>query len=313
MIAFPRPGQPRAVPSCGPKARGSRPRRVRLATPLQVCCGVASSSVSKAPQTEEQGNAASEASQGSEGYSGHELYGRLYGAPGQLPPWAGHIGAYTPFEYVEFGDAEILHDVEVTVHAPLGKVFAVWRDRANYAEWFDLIGQMVLHPHEPAAASYFLFYSWGKLPALELYMTLEREMADNEYIVERSVDGMELSACALFREVDSSSTAVALRVAYYMPLNLQEFVGPAGIWGDVNAILEENMQAMKEFVEGVDAVQLATLRDEDRLAMDEQPPQTLLLEPQAASASAPAPAEKKPRKRRPRKASGSEASAAEKL
>ena len=30
-----------------------------------------------------------------------------------------------------------------------------------------------------------------------------------------------------------------------MPLNLQEVVGPAGLWGDVNAILQENLQAMK--------------------------------------------------------------------
>lgn len=28
------------------------------------------------------------------------------------------------------------------VNAPLGKVFEVWRERGNYAEWFDLIGQV---------------------------------------------------------------------------------------------------------------------------------------------------------------------------
>ena len=28
------------------------------------------------------------------------------------------------------------------VHAPLSKVFEVWRERGNYAEWFDLIGQV---------------------------------------------------------------------------------------------------------------------------------------------------------------------------
>ena len=49
----------------------------------------------------------------------------------------------------------------------------------------------------------------------------------------------------LCRELDSDKTVVALRIGYYMPLNLQEFVGPAGIWGDVNAILQENLQAMK--------------------------------------------------------------------
>ena len=29
-------------------------------------------------------------------------------------------------------------------------------------------------------------------------MTLERELGENEYILEQSVDGMELSACARF-------------------------------------------------------------------------------------------------------------------
>ena len=29
-------------------------------------------------------------------------------------------------------------------------------------------------------------------------MTLERELSENEYILEQSVDGMELSACARF-------------------------------------------------------------------------------------------------------------------
>ena len=44
-----------------------------------------------------------------------EVYGRLYGTVDQLPPWTGRSGAYTPFECVEFGDTEILHDLEVTV------------------------------------------------------------------------------------------------------------------------------------------------------------------------------------------------------
>ena len=49
------------------------------------------------------------------GDSGPEVYGRLYGTANQLPPWTGRSGAYTPFEYVEFGDTEILHDLEVMV------------------------------------------------------------------------------------------------------------------------------------------------------------------------------------------------------
>lgn len=32
----------------------------------------------------------------------------------------------------------------VQVHAPLSKVFEVWRERSNYVEWFDLIGQVIV-------------------------------------------------------------------------------------------------------------------------------------------------------------------------
>jgi hypothetical protein len=39
----------------------------------------------------------------------------------------------------------------------------------------------------------------GALPALELYMTLERQVVEREFIGEQSVDGMEFSAAAYFR------------------------------------------------------------------------------------------------------------------
>ena len=51
--------------------------------------------------------------------SDHEFYGRLFGDPAgaqsALPAWAGGAGAYTPFEYIEFEDTEVHHDLEVTV------------------------------------------------------------------------------------------------------------------------------------------------------------------------------------------------------
>ena len=46
------------------------------------------------------------------------------------------------------------------------------------------------------------------------------------------------------REKDGG-TEVALRVAYLLPEQLREFVGPVGVWGDVNDILQENLEAMK--------------------------------------------------------------------
>ena len=51
--------------------------------------------------------------------SDHEFYGRLFGDPADaqraLPTWAGGAGAYTPFEYVEFEDTEVHHDLEIMV------------------------------------------------------------------------------------------------------------------------------------------------------------------------------------------------------
>ena len=41
------------------------------------------------------------------------------------------------------------------------------------------------------------------------------------------------------------ATEVTLRVAYFLPNNLKEFVGPVGVWGDVEDILHENMSKMK--------------------------------------------------------------------
>ncbi len=45
--------------------------------------------------------------------------------------------------------------------------------------------------------------------------------------------------------VGDASTVVRLRLAYYLPINLRAFVGHVGVWADVNAVLEDDMQAMK--------------------------------------------------------------------
>ena len=36
-----------------------------------------------------------------------------------------------------------------------------------------------------------------------------------------------------------------LRVSYALPENLMSHVGPVGVWGDVNDILQENLILMK--------------------------------------------------------------------
>ncbi len=39
----------------------------------------------------------------------------------------------------------------------------------------------------------------GQLPTLELYVTLMRTLEENEYVIERAVDGMDLSVGAYFK------------------------------------------------------------------------------------------------------------------
>ena len=48
----------------------------------------------------------------------------------------------------------------------------------------------------------------------------------------------------LCSEVDDG-TEVNLRVSYAVPENLMSHVGPVGVWGDVNDILQENLILMK--------------------------------------------------------------------
>lgn len=58
--------------------------------------------------------------------------------------------------------------------------------------------QTVHHGDDETLCGYFLFYRWGLLPALELYFLLKREMVEKDYIMEKSVDGMEFVAAAYF-------------------------------------------------------------------------------------------------------------------
>lgn len=46
------------------------------------------------------------------------------------------------------------------------------------------------------------------------------------------------------REKDGG-TEVNLRVAYLLPEQLRQYVGPVGVWGDINDILQENLAVMK--------------------------------------------------------------------
>ena len=193
-----------------------------------------------------------------ENESGEELF--------SAPVWAGRRGGYTPFEFVDFTDEDVLHEVQVRVRKPRSHVFEVWADRLNYGEWFSLLGQAVLHADSPELASYFVFYRWGRLPPLELYATLQRELEAGEAVLERSVDGWDLAVGAFFEDDDSegeagTSTIVTLRLGYALPAPLAEHVGSVGVYGHVEEILQSDMRAMKRFIESGGGSDLEALRE----------------------------------------------------
>ncbi len=49
----------------------------------------------------------------------------------------------------------------------------------------------------------------------------------------------------MFRWLDTNRSKLSLRLAYQMPANLDLYVGPAGVWGDVNDILQSSLYVMK--------------------------------------------------------------------
>ncbi len=45
---------------------------------------------------------------------------------------------YTPFEYIQFSEDEIVHEIVTHVEAPVATCFAHWKERLNWLEWFDI-------------------------------------------------------------------------------------------------------------------------------------------------------------------------------
>ncbi|KAK9854807.1 hypothetical protein WJX84_002023 [Apatococcus fuscideae] len=141
--------------------------------------------------------------------------------------------------------------------------------RLNYCEWFDLINQLVFHTEDENLASYFMFYRFGKMPKVELYTTMDRVgWHEQRAIVEQSVDGMDMIAGAVFTESSPESTEIEFHLAYKIPDQLREYVGPTGIWGDVDDILTENLNTMKLWIESVDLDKLLKSRASDHSNMD---------------------------------------------
>eukprot|EP00887_Chlorella_sp_A99_P007333 scaffold2.g7333.t1 len=159
------------------------------------------------------------------------------------PPLRYESGGYTPFEYIEFSDVPLRHEVSVYVDAPVEKVYGCWADRLNWLYWFeDFIDEMGFHEEDPSLVSMYLWYRWAMTPKLELYCTLQRTQARrsssrrlpapapappcrrlaaprpppardgrslhmqeevNKYILEEPYEGMPLVAAVLFQRADA--------------------------------------------------------------------------------------------------------------
>lgn len=179
---------------------------------------------------------------------------------------------HTPFEHLDFSDEDITHELTVQVDAPRSKCFQIWADRTNYLEWFDNIAQLIVHRQEPNLVSLFMLYQWGTTPVLELYTTLSRsQVEEDEVILEESVDGMDFVAGVIFTDAEEGSgTDVTLRLGYYLPEQLNEFVGPLAIYGDVNDILQSCMDRMKTFIETASLEELQSSRQAERQGVEQE-------------------------------------------
>jgi len=180
-------------------------------------------------------------------------------------------GGYTPFEFIEFSNIVLKHEVSIRVKAPPSHCYQVWHNRCNWMEWFDLIDEMGFHEEDRNLVSMYLWYRWALTPFLELYLTLGRTKdEENKYIVEEPVEGMPLVAAVLFQQDDGSSTdngtdsgtVVTLRVGYQLPKVLYEFAGKLAVYADVDEKLRVAMKKMKGFAEGVDPTIVANMAQE---------------------------------------------------
>jgi uncharacterized membrane protein len=182
---------------------------------------------------------------------------------GELEGFRAKDDGYTPFEFLEFTDIPLKHEVSIWVDRPVSDCYKIWDNRLNWMQWFDMIDEVGFHEEEPSYISMYLWYRWATTPFLELYVTLDRtQQEENKYILEEPVEGLPLVAAVLFQEGDEEAggggggTTVTLRLSYLLPTVLKEFAGQLAVYGDVDKKLQKSMVRMKAFTEGID---LATL------------------------------------------------------
>jgi len=176
-------------------------------------------------------------------------------------------GVFTPFEFIEWTNVTMKHEVTIAVDRPIGDCYKVWESRINWLQWFDMIDEVGFHEEEPSYMSMYMWYRWATTPFLELYVTLDRtQEEENKYILEEPVEGFPLVAAVLFtkeRDDDAAATLVTLRVSYLLPKVLHEFAGQLAVYGDVNRKLEKCMEKMKGVVEAVDMNVLEEMQREN--------------------------------------------------
>lgn len=181
-----------------------------------------------------------------------------------LSPAVGE-GGYTPFEFIEFTNIPMKHEVAIQVDRNISDCYKVWDSRLNWMQWFDMIDEIGFHEEEPSYMSMYMWYRWATTPFLELYVTLERTQEEvNKYILEEPVEGFPLVAAVLFHaDEDVPQTTITLRISYLLPKVLYEFAGQMAVYADVNKKLDKCMAKMKSVVEAVDMNVLEEIQKEN--------------------------------------------------
>ncbi|KAL4451345.1 hypothetical protein ABPG77_009417 [Micractinium sp. CCAP 211/92] len=162
---------------------------------------------------------------------------------------------YTPYDFIDFTDIPLKHELVTKVDRPVSEVYALWADRLNWPDWFGMIEEVGFREDDDSLCALNMWYRWAMTPWLELYVALRRTKAEvDKYIVEEPQDGAPIVAAALFQEAEGgAATLVTLRVSYLLPRVLLEYAGQMAVYGDVDRKLSKCMARMKECIEGSDS------------------------------------------------------------
>ncbi|KAL4420738.1 hypothetical protein ABPG75_010394 [Micractinium tetrahymenae] len=171
-----------------------------------------------------------------------------------LPDGVEGKAGYTPYDFIDFTDIPLKHELVTKVDRPISEVYALWADRLNWPDWFGMIEEIGFREGDDDLCALNMWYRWAMTPWLELYVALRRTKAEaNKYIVEEPEDGAPIVAAALFQEAEGGAgTLVTLRVSYLLPRVLLEYAGQMAVYGDVDRKLAKCMARMKECIEGSD-------------------------------------------------------------